>query len=590
MDGNIWRLPDLQGYETYQSCLNLNLGSGILISRDIPNPVLYADYIQFRSYCSVFRPVYMAATYVGVPATYLPMFINDWNTFTNVKNKLGRDYVSGIYPLLVSFSANFVSSVFLTFLSFLIIKPRPYPFASVVFKSGCLICSINLIIIMSQMFILLRDQHDHLGVTITSKVIRMLSHSAVYISLHFISTLTLQLSQVFIVMRIFERNREKRIILLCGIVLAITTSVLWVTPQLVTVVRQKKNNWDILPVFVYLFRIAIEVLYTCFIISHVLSQRKVWSKSIQMIFLTFLTVLSVFLLPAFFLADVTNAWIAEFGELFTDVCYISSTFLPWEWLERMAVLQRTERAQSVLGRPIFENEQQNFAFAKYTLKVQDALQRNNDSASDSFHHQTHTTDSSASNEVRNASDVENFELHSLPISSLQPHASDNVVLGSSKGLGHNTPSDYESINEVNFNLQERKSDILKNKIITTYKRFIYFTDQVILKKLGSDSVNSNSNNDTSKNSSRKRQQIIKKRIGLERPPETFIYNTKDVVFDSDESEESAGESENNMNDSTDLNNNISIDYALENHPKDDSIYHDGDFERDFGNYTHFEDK
>lgn len=443
---------------------------------------------------------------------------------------------------------------------------------------------------MSQMFILLRDQHENLGVTITSKVIRMLSHSAVFIALHFISILTLQLSQVFIVMRIFERNREKRIILLCGIILTITTSVLWVTPQLGTVVRQKPINWDILPVFVYLFRIAIEVLYTCFIMSHVLQQRKVWSKSIQMIFLTFLTVLSVFLLPGFFLADVTNAWIAEFGEIFTDVCYISSTFLPWEWLERMAVLQRTERAQSVLGRPIFENEQQDFAFAKYSLKVQDALQRNSDSGSMSYHYQTHTTDSSTTNNIGNDSEVENFELHSLPTSSSRPpHTSHHVLVGSSNGVAHNTPADYESINEVNFNLQERKSDILKDKIITTYRKFIYFTDQVILKKLGSDSVNSNSNNDTSKNSDRKRRQIIKKRIGLERPPETFVYNTKDVVFDSDESEESAAESEHNVNDFSDLHSNISIEYASEDHMKDDNIYHDGDFERDFGNFTHFED-
>ncbi|CAL9732581.1 pH-response regulator protein palH/Rim21p [Monosporozyma unispora] len=588
MDGNIWRISNMGGFQSYQTCMKLNLGNGILISRDIPNPVLYADHIQFRSYCYTFRPVYMAAKHIGVPATYLPMFKKDWDAFTSVKNKVGRDFTSGIFPLLMSYSANFVLTVFLTFLSFLIIKSRPYLFASVVFKVGCLFCTVNLIVAMSQMFILLRDQHVNQGVTISSQVIKLLAHSATFISLHFLSILTLQLSQVFIIMRTFERNREKRIILLCGIILTITTSVLWVAPQLGTVVRQKKIDWDILPVFVYLFRIAIEALYTCFILSYAVRQRKVWSKNFQMIFLTFLTVLSVLLLPGFFLADVANAWIAEFGEIFTDVCYISSTFLPWEWLERLAVLQRTERAQSVLGRPIYDNEQQDFAFAKYTLKVQDALQRHNDnnSMSQAHHERSHdTTNSPTTNTVWNGSEDENYELHDLPTSSLSMHGSNHVLVGSSTGIAHNAPADHESINEVNFNAQERKSDILRDKIISTYNKFIYFTDQVILKKLGTDSVNSISNNDTSKSSNKKRQQLIKKRIGLERPPETYLYNTKDVVFDSDGSEESGDDSENPTDGSID-NNNVSNNYDLGNNLHDGDIYYDEDFERDFGKYTH----
>lgn len=616
MGENIWRLPNTKEAEPYGSCLEMNLGNGILISKDIPNPVWYADNIQFQNYCYKDNPTYMAAKYVGIPGSYLPMAESDWKRFISAKYAAGRDFTSGIFPLLVSYSASFVLTLFLTILTFLIIRPKSYLFVSTLFKTGCLLCTINAIIALSRVFVLLRDQHIHLGVTISSQVMESLAHNAGIISLHFISLIILQLCQVFIVMRTFERNKEKRIILFCGIILIIPTTVLWAIPLLTSVPNHRQLNWDILPVFVYLFRIAMETLYTCFIFSFALRQSKFWLKNPQMMFLTLLTILSVLLLPGFFLADVSNLWISQLGELFTDACYISSTFLPWEWLERLSNLQRAERAQSILGKPIFDNEQQNFAFAMYTLKLQHTDQGVDDDYDDDDDvndHMIHELDVSTDftdiniHENSNTNRRYTFEDNMLGLhysNTLLPSSgnlSNHAFEGNSNTVSKDTTTDNESINEINFNPKERKIDLFKAKFSSAYNNFILFTDHVILKKLGLDSLSSASNSDQTKISKKKQFQLIKRRIGLDKPPATYVYNTKDVVFDSDDSEDSDDSTDSHINSNLSLsfndgenvhahpfsnNNNTYEVYYSNEQPEQEDVYYDEDFERDFGKHHH----
>lgn len=618
MGDNIWRLPKSEGAEPYGSCMEMNLGNGILISKDIPNPVLYADDIRFQNYCYKDNPIYMAVKYVGIPASYLPMAVKDWRRYISVKYTVGRDFTSGIYPLLVSHAANFVLTLFLTILAFLIIQPRPYLLVSTIFKTGCLLCTINVIIVLSRVFILLRDQHVHLGATISSQVMDSLAHNVTIILLHLISLLMLRLCQVFIVMRTFERNKEKRIILFCGVILTIVTSGLWATPRLAFIIHHGQLDWDILPVFVYLFRIAIEILYTCFIFSFALRQSKFWLKNLQMMFLTLLTILSVLLLPGFFIADVSNLWISQLGEIFTDACYISSTFLPWEWLERLSNLQRAERAQSILGRPIYDNEQQNFAFAKYALKIQHAqqgLHNNYDDGDIENDHMIHEPTTFTGSLNTNIHDHRNINgRYTSEDNTLELHFSDTISPSSGNILNHpiesshnkvaeSVPADRESINEVNFNPKERKSDLLKAKFSSAYNNFILFTDQVILKKLGSESLSSTSNSDKGKISRKKKYQLIKRNIGLDKPPATYVYNTTDVVFDSDDSEDSDNSGNFYINSNNEsirndhhhhhhhhrrhhtTNNTCDDNYSYRRIERE-NLYYDQDFERDFGKHYH----
>ncbi|KAK5773598.1 hypothetical protein RI543_005115 [Arxiozyma heterogenica] len=612
MVDNIWRLSDSESIETYESCMGMNLGNGILISKDIPSPVLYSDNIHFQNFCYRDNPIYMATKYVGIPASYLPIAEQDWKQYISVKCSVGGNFTSGIYPLLVAYAANFVLTLFLTILAFIIIRPKPYLLVSTILKIGCLICTINIIITLNRVFKLLRDQHAHLSVTISSQIIDSLSHNVSIISLHFISLIMLQLCQVFIVMRTFERNKEKRIILFGGVILTIVTCVLWVTPHCASIIYHGQLNWDIFPVFVYLFRIAIETLYTCFIISFALRQSRFWLKNLQMIFLTLLTILSVLLLPGFFIADISNLWISQLGEVFDDACYISSTFLPWEWLKRLSNLQKAERAQSILGRPIYDNEQQNFAFAKYALRTQRVQQEPydnyDDDDDDRIDHMTHesisftgcsNTDTRSVNR-RRASEDNTSELHySNTLSPSFGGLSNRPIAGNSCYVMDDITADHESIDEINFNPKEKKSDLLKAKFSSAYNKFVLFTDHVILKNLGSESLSSTSNSDKANTSNKKKYQLIKRHIGLDKPPATYVYNTTDVVFDSDGSDGSdSSEDSNDFNNSHINSNNQGIendpndydtnntcdDHYSDRQPQQENLYYDQDFERDFGKH------
>ncbi|CCK72597.1 Rim21p KNAG_0K02340 [Huiozyma naganishii CBS 8797] len=503
MDGNIWRYsPDSD--QVYRSCEMNELGSGILLSRDLPVPLLYADNIRFRSYCYENHPVYMACNFVAFPAHYLPVITKDWDPQKLNKDRLGGSFSSGIYAVLMSFSANFVITLCLTVLTFIITRDRPHVYASRSLKLGSLLASINLTIALGRLLQLLSDQHNKHGAAVSKAIIKFFSQDATFTTLDFLTTLTLQLCQVFIIMRTFERNQEKKLILFCGVFLSFATNILWVIPQYRTVAGHS-ITWDTLPPFIYLFRIALAASYAVLVLSYIIQKRRLWCKTLQMAFLTLLTVLAVLLLPGFFIADVANVWIAELGELFTTTCYVGSTFLVWEWLERLNAIERTVQAQSILGRPIYEDEQRDYMFAQYALKIQDAIQRD---------------------EVVSSDDDENSHPHSSSHGDIELHD-----MLSSTSRETRSSMDRISVNQINFNAKQSHKNIMVQKLTNAFDRFTYFTDQVVLKKLGTRSLSSNSNTEQSEN---KRAKMVSRRIGLDNPDKTFVYNTKDVVFASDE--------------------------------------------------------
>ncbi|GMF05948.1 unnamed protein product [Ambrosiozyma monospora] len=56
---------------------------------------------------------------------------------------------------------------------------------------------------------------------------------------------------------------------------------------------------------------------------------------------------------AFFIADISNVWVSELSEVFNLTCYLISNIITWEWLNRMAQLERHEQKGGVLGRQFF---------------------------------------------------------------------------------------------------------------------------------------------------------------------------------------------------------------------------------------------
>lgn len=504
---NPWKItPE----EVYESCKRRDLGSGLLIG-DLLRP-MFVKGVQFQSYCEDGAPVYNAAKIKSPYLHYSPLKVGDWKSYISASSvqDLNGSFAYGIYPVILSFTANFVITVFLTLLTFINIKGKRYRHAARLLKAGSMISSINIVIFVTQALKTLSKEHDEYGVTTTAGIMELFTNSLSFSILDLISFFLLQLCQVMIVIRLFHRNLEKRMVFFLGVLLVLIANILWAIAQLAGNGREDQEHWEIMAPFVYLFRIAVAASYASTIISYGIKKRRFCIASSQMAILTTLTALVVLLQPALFLADVSNVWLSGVGELFNSTCYVGSTSIVWEWLERLDASGRREEAQSILGRPIYVDDQRDYHIAKYALRIQHALtQKSSENTDDG---------SGIAMEQMSRSPAQADEVRP----SVQSSQADETA------VYHNS-IDQESVCQVRFKQQQPFKDAAKQKISSACERVLFFADQVMLKSLGTLSSSSRSTVTSARG-----EAMVKKRIGLDRPNQVYVYSTKDVHFDSDE--------------------------------------------------------
>lgn len=533
--GEIWRSNTNGNEFVYPSCNMLHLGSGLLIGHSLPAKAMFVDDIYFQSYCLNGNPTYMTGTLHRIPGTYLDSVMDDWAQYLSRTDPNTGSFQHSIMPMIISFTANFVITFALTILAFLNVSDKPYIYASRLLKLGATIASINIAVSLAKLMKMLNDEYTNLGIIEKYFMISLFRINTLFVTLDFLSIFILQCCQTFILMRIFERNQEKRIIFFVGISLAIISNILWILPRYHQIIyglteEDENNNWELLPPFVYMFKIVIAASYASLIINFIIRRRKFCYKNLQLTILTFLTIISVLLLPAFFIADVTNYLISEITELFNTTCYVGSTFIVWEWLERLSVIQKREQAQSILGRAIYEDEQQNYTFARYALKVQDALSRKESVSKYEYGSSSNTIMSGYSADDINTTRRTMESDFDLDLS--QPKSLKTINSDSKEG-----PSDNQSVNRIRFNTKRSYIDIAHEKIDNTLNNIIYFTDHIILKKLGARSSGGSSSSSTN---SKERKELVRKRIGLDITNKVYVYSTKEVNFESDDEESWSG--------------------------------------------------
>lgn len=501
----------------FESCQPQVMGSGILIGNILPNVALFVEKVTFRSFCEHDYPVYNAVRFNGPHFQYPALQQEDWQHYiSSVEQEQSGSFSYGIYPVILSFTSNFVMTVFLTLLSFINIKGKRYKRAALLLKVGSTISSVNIVIFVTYALKQLNSEHDRNGVTTTEGIMELFYERLVYSILDLISFFLLQLCQVMIVTRLFYRDSEKRMTFFLGVLLVLAANVLWSIPQFAKTDEIQRDRWEILSPFVYLLRIAVAASYASTIISYGILKRRYCLASSQMAILSLITALVVLLQPALFLADVSNVWLSGVGELFNSTCYVGSTSIVWEWLERLAVVRKKEEAQSILGRPIFEDEQGDYRIANYALRVQHALTQRTNNETDS-----------------NGIELEQISSSSQQGAANQDSFSMNGISGPSAGQSIQATSiERDSVSQVNFKQKQPFSEVAKQKLTHACDRLLYFADQVILKSLGTLSMSSRKSI-----TSADREAIVRKRIGLDRPNEVYVYTTKEVTFESDHDED-----------------------------------------------------
>lgn len=531
-----WQTASPDDIRDYDSCNTMDLGGGILVGLQIPGYVVYADSIEFRSFCDNGLPVYMASKESRYPYKFLHVVEQDWEDFTSTKGIYGGSFQFGIYPFLLSITANFVITLSLTILVFISFNDKRHRHFSWLVKLASALSSITICVYVIRVLNYLEDEHNKFGVTTLQRIIDLQRNNLLFLIIDFISILLLQVCQLLSITRLFGRAVEKRLVFLFGMGAIICANILWAISTFTKKADDSFFSFDILAPFVYLFRIALGASYAIIIITYIIRQRKICFNRTQLTLVTVLTGLMVLLQLILYFCDISNIWIDNLGEIFNITCYLGSTVVVWEWLNRLDVIQRKYQAQSILGRPVYEDEQTNHNFAKYALRLQDALIRPEET--NQSYYPSDGDDTTESLLYQTVSKIpKNIGSSKALVDNLG-----SVNFRTNENEKNSNIFDQESVNRIQFNKQQSKKDALKSKLNSSVNKFINFTDYVVLKSFGTSSYLSSQGSKSEK----KKEEMVRKRIGLDKPTNVYLYTTKDIVFDSDDNEEDNDEASDDM--------------------------------------------
>ncbi|AGO12159.1 AaceriAEL202Cp [[Ashbya] aceris (nom. inval.)] len=491
-----WRYSPIP--HNYSSCRPMELGPGIAVGA-WDGLWARAQSAEFLAATDMGDPVYSAFMRYEDSAPLHGVVAADWATYV-AGDFNGGPFKYSIFPILYSFTASLVITLGLTVIVFFNVRTKPHRGVPKLLRVAAVLACGNLLTFVVRAMMQLGRDHAE-GVVPMNHILDMLWTDTAFNTVDIVAVLILQLCQVQTVMRFFTRFQEKRLISLCGILLAVVSQVLWAIPPFSEAVSNHfmplddDKDMDVLPPFVYLVRIAQAGSYASFVLMHIFVKKKLCVQSVQMFLLTVLTVVVVVLQPAFFIADVTNVWIDNLSEIFSTTCYMGSTVIVWEWSNRLSILEARRQAQSILGRPVYEDEEQGYNFARYALKIQTALTSKSDDGD---------TTSATSSVAPRPTRFEGKGVHLSPV--YVQEGEQQAVMAFNKRMGTRAFAHH------------------------VLDSIIYYTDKVVVKGLGNLSA-SLSSKSSSATSIRGR---VKKRIGLEGTNDVFVYRTKDLVFDSDD--------------------------------------------------------
>jgi hypothetical protein len=403
----------------------------------------------------------MLSTFKYVGLSHLPVMQANWEAFLLTETG-GFKY--SVYPLFYSLTVSTVICIFLAIIVFTNHTQRP----SWLLRISSFLGTVNLVILLGRAIAELGTQHD-LGFASGEKLLDELQKDYTFSIIDFIFVLLAQFAQVQLIMRLFNRVKEKRVGFVLGGTLSISAQVMWGVSTFSTFDEEGESDITILPAFTYLLRIALAMMYCGLIIIYGIGKRR-YIFHRDLILLTILTFITINFQFGFFVADIADVWVSELSEVFNTTIYLSVTVIPWEWINRVHTIERHQQTEGILGRPVYEDEYD--AMARYEIITHD--------------------------------DNENGH-------------QDEGEVPTPPGSRGQTPLQFAS---------HKLGQKLKNSLVQTSNALLYFTDQVIAYGLAVPrSVSANSS--TKVEESRKKKQLNPVRR------EVFVYSKKEVVCDSD---------------------------------------------------------
>lgn len=278
----------------------------------------------------------------------LPLVRKLWEEFTSPPNN--GVFVYSVVPIVYSIAISAVITWFFTIfvLTNYTIKP------SFLLQLLTILSSVYMLITVIKSIIVLHNQQRQ-GF-LHGEAVLLAVNDTLYLSIiDLIVVLSLLILQVQVVMRLFSRQSDKRLIFYVGTAAAIVSQTLWGVTKFHNF-HEDAEAGKIIPALTYLIRIAMGMCYaaifTAFLlikIKQIIANRHIWLISL-------LTLVFIYAPVAFFIADVSNAWVYALSEIFSVVTYVICVVIPWEWCNKYNVIRKMMEKEGVLGRRFYEDE------------------------------------------------------------------------------------------------------------------------------------------------------------------------------------------------------------------------------------------
>lgn len=519
----------------YSVCNGIELPDGLLIDTvSLDKFVVYGSKIKWTSFCEIAAPVYLSSKANLSPYPYLPVLLDEWHHLINNHDGLVQSYWRfGVYSVLLSYGGVFVITLMLTVIVFLNVRTKPHRFGSTMLKLSTIIASINISYFMGKGLKKVSDIEHKYGYISFNVIIKLATSDTTVATLNVISVFTAKLCQVDIVSRFFRRSQEQKVIFLFGVFVVCVSLVLTCISTYTTLATIDNTSLDILSPFVLLFDVTLATCYACLVIGHMWSCYRLFYKDVQLIILTLVTLIAILLSPTLFLADISRRWLSNFSSFINPTLYTCAIVMVWTWSDRINQSKNAAQAGSILGKPIYEEEQVNYNFAYYSAPHNDETSLETD-------------------------DPESIMLNDMFSNSPTPsqgwrseHSDHSSFTPKQNSTGISFPA---ASNQVQFQARPSYSDrivnISKKGATSINQRFKLFTPKLSKK----------SEEESSRDNSMDR---VRKRLGLNNTRQEYIYKSKDIIFESeeeedDDEEENSSSSDDQDNNTIELGNRISF--------------------------------
>lgn len=329
----------------------IELPEGLIISHDFNSPVKYIRRAVFHQKCYEGLTPMLNSNVNLVLNTFsesLPLVRKSWEEFTSPPNS--GVFVYSVVPIVYSIAILAVITWFLTIfvLTNYTIKP------SFLLQLLTILSSVYMLITVIKSIVVLHNQQRQ-GYLHGEALLHAVNDTLYLSIIDLIVVLSLLILQVQVVMRLFLRQSDKRLIFYVGTGAAVVSQALWGVTKFHNF-HEDAEAGKIIPALTYLIRIAMGMCYAAIFTAFLLTKIKQIAANRNIWLISLLTFVFIYAPVAFFIADVSNAWVYALSEIFSVVTYVVCVVISWEWCNKYNVIRKMMEKEGVLGRRFYEDE------------------------------------------------------------------------------------------------------------------------------------------------------------------------------------------------------------------------------------------